>query len=173
VRVMLIEIEKLGSEPQTVVQSFAASDFATGVDDVALSGTAQLNARLTRIDDQTVEVAGSVSAALDAVCDRCLGPASWQLNNEFVERFVSRVELGPGEHELGLSELDVSEFDGVSLDIEAITREQIILGLPARYLCSDACKGLCPNCRANLNSGSCACHIENIDPRWGALRNLT
>jgi uncharacterized protein len=39
-------------------------------------------------------------------------------------------------------------------------------------LCTTACKGLCPQCGTNLNTGRCDCTAKWIDPRLEALKNL-
>jgi uncharacterized protein len=39
-------------------------------------------------------------------------------------------------------------------------------------LCSDECRGLCPDCGANLNEAECACKLEQVDLRWAALKEL-
>jgi len=51
-------------------------------------------------------------------------------------------------------------------------REQVFLSLPARSLCGEDCKGLCPRCGKNLNSESCNCDAAPADPRWSALSDL-
>ncbi|RKY75804.1 DUF177 domain-containing protein, partial [candidate division KSB1 bacterium] len=46
------------------------------------------------------------------------------------------------------------------------------LEVPAKKLCMEDCKGLCPVCGKNLNTGSCSCVKDEIDPRWQGLRNI-
>ena len=36
-------------------------------------------------------------------------------------------------------------------------RDALTLELPLRVLCKEDCKGLCPKCGVNLNTGSCSC----------------
>jgi uncharacterized protein len=48
----------------------------------------------------------------------------------------------------------------------------VFLSLPARSLCGEDCKGLCPRCGKNLNSESCNCDAAPADPRWSALSDL-
>jgi uncharacterized protein len=50
--------------------------------------------------------------------------------------------------------------------------EQFQLALPMKALCSEACKGLCPTCGTNLNTGTCDCNIKWEDPRLAALKAL-
>ena len=48
-------------------------------------------------------------------------------------------------------------------EIETIDdlRELLILDHPIRFLCSENCKGLCPQCGTNLNTSSCKCQLTN------------
>ena len=51
----------------------------------------------------------------------------------------------------------------VELDDEI--RQEIVLDCPVKIICKAECKGLCPNCGQNLNTGECGCEhngpIEN------------
>ena len=58
------------------------------------------------------------------------------------------------------------------LDLDELTRADILLELPTKYLCSENCKGLCPVCGKNLNDGTCNCDLHQIDPRLEALKKL-
>jgi uncharacterized protein len=37
---------------------------------------------------------------------------------------------------------------------------------------SDACRGLCPTCGANLNETTCECRMDWVDPRLAPLLDL-
>ena len=53
-------------------------------------------------------------------------------------------------------------------------REQIVLGLPLKPLCREDCRGRCPSCGKNRNTGPCGCPPaeEPGDPRLAPLRKL-
>jgi uncharacterized protein len=44
-----------------------------------------------------------------------------------------------------------------TIDLTPSVREDIILSLPMKRLCSPECKGLCPACGQDLNVSSCTC----------------
>jgi uncharacterized protein len=69
--------------------------------------------------------------------------------------------------------LRVYEITGTTetVDVGPDIREDILLRLPNFPLCSPDCKGLCPQCGANLNEGTCDCRPP-VDNRWGALDKL-
>ena len=50
--------------------------------------------------------------------------------------------------------------------------ETLITALPAALVCSPDCKGLCPQCGANLNKGPCGCRKDTKDPRFDILRKM-
>jgi len=43
------------------------------------------------------------------------------------------------------------------IDLGEEIRQEMILANPARILCSNDCKGICPKCGANLNKEKCKC----------------
>jgi len=51
-------------------------------------------------------------------------------------------------------------------------RQQLLLALPLRALCSPSCEGICPTCGANLNIIVCQCPKHEGHPGWEALREL-
>lgn len=44
-----------------------------------------------------------------------------------------------------------------SIEIGDELRQEILLNLPAKILCSKDCKGICPQCGANMNEEKCSC----------------
>jgi DUF177 domain-containing protein len=69
-------------------------------------------------------------------------------------------------------DLALSVFDGETIDLDELVREQVLLAMPPRMLCAEECKGLCPVCGEDRNSQECACETKEIDPRWAGLAGL-
>jgi uncharacterized protein len=59
-----------------------------------------------------------------------------------------------------------------SVDITEDLREEILLHVPGFPVCSEGCKGVCSQCGANLNKGSCECETEEGPSPWTALDGL-
>jgi uncharacterized protein len=74
--------------------------------------------------------------------------------------------------ELQDEDLAQSVFDGESIDVDDLVREQVILSLPSRALCREECKGLCSVCGIDKNLKDCECESHPRDPRWAALDDL-
>jgi len=88
---------------------------------------------------------------------------------------LSAASAEPGEHEIVEEhDFDIAYYepDGQIIDVDALVREQVELGMPVHLLCSEECKGLCPTCGGDLNKASCNCKSEAHDPRWDALAGL-
>jgi uncharacterized protein len=62
--------------------------------------------------------------------------------------------------------------DGRQLDLRDEVRSAILLSSPMQPLCGPNCKGLCPECGANLNDSKCSCDARPVDPRWKGLEKL-
>lgn len=58
------------------------------------------------------------------------------------------------------------------LDLEEFVKNSIISEIPAKILCSENCKGLCPECGNNLNETSCNCLKEKYNPQFAELLSL-
>jgi uncharacterized protein len=76
------------------------------------------------------------------------------------------------DHELSSDEMDVGYYSDDEIDIKDIVREQMLLVVPIKQLCSSDCKGLCPDCGKDLNTGSCGCRDVKVDPRFSKLSEL-
>ncbi len=80
-------------------------------------------------------------------------------------------EAGEDGAEVADGDIDTFPFDGETLDLEPLLREQFVLAIPYSPLCREDCKGLCPQCGIDRNTGTCACE-KPIDPRLAALKGL-
>ena len=116
-------------------------------------------------------VKGSAAAELETECSRCLTSVSVQMELDFEEVFTAGRKQA--EELLGKEEAEEAYFiRNETIDLEPAVRQALILSLPIRPLCSEACKGLCPYCGQNLNIKKCDCKIEEIDVRMEKLKKL-
>ena len=108
-------------------------------------------------------VQGTVESRLRLECVRCLKPCALPITLELEETFGL-----PGARQ---SVAYVVGDDGW-LDLAPLLREQSWTAIPMKPLCRTDCKGLCPQCGANLNRESCTCESTQIDPRLAMLKDL-
>lgn len=107
-----------------------------------------------------VTLVGKACFNYKAPCDRCA--VLTEKHFEIPLNHIIVNSLGNDDEE----EFIVSE--NMELDLEDLTRSDIVLGLPYLFLCKDDCKGVCPKCGKNLNTEECDCEGE-IDERWSKL----
>lgn len=112
-----------------------------------------------------VAIKGTLSTTLRLRCDRCLEPFDKQLEKEFKYYLSMTPYVGDLDIELSEEDLNLTFVDGYYLCADEIIREQILLSIPMKTVCSAHCKGLCPVCGCNLNFETCSCaeklHITN------------
>ncbi|MGE0550368.1 MAG: DUF177 domain-containing protein [Kofleriaceae bacterium] len=140
------------------------------------SGTAKLE---LYADGAHVFVAGTFKGELTVACSRCVEPVKLDIDERLRVTFLPRAELpadaseeaGEDGAEVGEDDLDLFPYDGDSVDLEPLFREQFVLSVPFAPLCSETCQGLCPQCGINRNTATCQCE-KPIDPRLAALKGL-
>lgn len=109
----------------------------------------------------------------EVLCARCVDPVPVPLSGKFDLIFrPSSVDAESGERAITVDETEIGYYEESGLSLEDVVREQVLLSLPTRTLCTEDCKGLCPSCGQNLNSASCNCDKAAADPRWNALAGL-
>jgi uncharacterized protein len=118
-------------------------------------------------------VAGHLTGEIELACGRCLEPFTLPIASDFDLRYVPRTEnAGEGEREVEEDDLATAFYDAEQIDLMHLIMEQFQLAMPMKALCSEGCKGLCPNCGTNLNTGSCDCNVTWEDPRFAALKAM-
>ena len=111
-----------------------------------------------------VTINATADFVFESVCDRCAGQAKIKYSTPIEHTIVSELS----------NEEDSDDYivvENMKLDLEKLTLEDIYLFLPSKILCSEECKGICPQCGTNLNEKSCDCK-KPIDPRFEALLSL-
>ncbi len=112
---------------------------------------------------------GEFTGHVSGTCARCLEDYPFSLHKEFTFVLKPRAEQLAKE-ELAEEDVSLSFYQGDEVDLAPLVRETLILSLPTIPLCSDECRGLCPNCGANRNVGACSCADQWADPRLAGLR---
>lgn len=121
-----------------------------------------------------IRVEGHVEGTLTGDCDRCLEPVVVPVDCRFDLLYRPDFENESGEEiEIDEEESEVGFYEGAGLELAEIVREQVLLSLPARRLCSAGCKGLCAVCGQNRNIKECQCQPSLADERWAALKSLS
>lgn len=177
---MFIEIKELELHPIDFKESLAPGVLDLGTEVVqtkalSASGRAQLveehHGKREKIQD--IRLAGDLTTSLQLPCGRCLEPVNENVAHHFDLLYRPQgSDSGREELSVTAAEAEVSYYQGDGILLEDALREQVLLSVPIRVLCREDCKGLCPHCGTNLNSGTCSCAAPMEDPRWSALREI-
>ena len=133
----------------------------------------------TELIGKTVRVRGRVDLDIAFECGRCLEERSVDLSHdvefvlmersEFMERYGADDEI-----ELQGGDMDVSFYEGESIDLGPFLREAILLELPTHPRCWDEDQAACDEAYRQ-NVGDVAPQTDEpdaIDHRWSALKNF-
>jgi uncharacterized protein len=113
-------------------------------------------------------IRGRIAGAVKQPCDRCAEEVEVQIDESFeVYEDIRDGESGP-DAETWLRRKDKV----LELDVAGLLWEQFLLVMPDHPLCAPDCRGICPGCGQDLNTGTCTCDGGEGDPRMAALRNL-
>ena len=169
---MRIEIEKLEGGRGDFAHVYQPGELDPVDERVKLSEPVEVKGAVRRTGD-AVAVNGHVETRVEVECDRCLKPVELPVSSDFELEYITEADYeSSSAAALNEEEMSVSVFDGESIDVDEIVKEQILLAVPARTLCREDCKGICPECGIDLNTGQCNCAAEEVDPRWAALKGL-
>ena len=120
-----------------------------------------------------IRLRGKFAGKFEVPCARCVEPVEIPLASDFDLIFRPVVaDTEATERSITAPETEIGYYQGDSLLLEDVLREQVLLSLPVRTLCKPDCKGLCPRCGQNRNSQECSCDEGPSDPRWEALSGL-
>lgn len=169
---MTIDLTKLESplrfdECVTVPAERLDNELVTSPMTVRLEGEVRPHGEFFTVSGRS-DVSGSLA------CVRCLDDVAWHDTDDFVVRVrLTPLHDNAGE-EVALEDedLEVVVLQDGEFRLEELAAEQVLLGLPMRFVCDESCAGLCPQCGADRNvESACRCEPET-DPRWKALADL-
>lgn len=186
-----VKIEEIGEAgldyERELPQDFLESSLT---DDIQSSYHAAASGKLRGHFDKLpgrVLFSGHIDVTVKAECKRCLrevvrkNPVDFKMTFVHERRDVQAAlgddgeeleDAGPKNGSFGESDVDTEPFDGETIRLDPLIREEILLNLPMDVLCQAECKGLCSVCGQDLNERECGHDRKIPDPRWSALKDL-
>jgi uncharacterized protein len=169
---MRIELANLEKGNGDFAQVYQPDELDLGDERASLCSPASISGKI-RHGGTELFIDGNIDSCVQVDCDRCLRPLQLPVKSDFSLEYITGSEYEANQTaELTEELMAVSVFDGQTIDIDEIAKEQILLQVPTRSLCKVDCKGFCPTCGADRNAGECGCSGGQIDPRWAALKDL-
>ena len=133
--------------------------------------------RAQQIGDM-VEIEGSITTVVRLSCGRCLQSfempveSSFALTYKQTEPDTDKGSANQEELELTAEDMGLIYHPGEEINLQNEIQEQVVLAFPLRTLCKPDCKGLCPQCGADLNNEECDCDRSPPAGKFAVLKKL-
>ncbi len=118
-----------------------------------------------------VVVHGTLDVELRLPCARCLEPFDLPIHSDLSVLYVPRAALktsnGAGDQDVPAddAEADTLPYDGETVVLDDLVRDELVLEIPMIPLCSEGCPGMSPG----PAEGAKASPKKDIDPRLAPL----
>lgn len=121
----------------------------------------------TNIGKGRARIEGKADFVFSAGCDRCLKPVEESREICFTrEVWAPDMAAEPSVYE------EQPFMEGFQLNVEDLLISEIVTSWPMKILCKPDCKGICPICGRDLNTGTCDCDNFVPDPRMAAIKDI-
>lgn len=176
---MKIEVQHIPSRGATLAYRKEAREFAVLKEleeqDQCRFTTPIVIELAVAMERDMVRVDGHVGTSVQLACSRCLEKFVLPLQRRFALRFSREIpadlHTGGGEVELTAEAIGLIYFKGEEIQLKDTIQEQVVLALPFKPLCREDCKGLCPQCGADLNTAPCACVGGAVSNPFAVLKS--
>jgi len=137
---------------------------------VKITRPVEVRVKVTNVGNSLL-LEGKICAEVKLSCSRCLEVFTLQVEPEFSEEVCHAADEQAylADHPEAAKEEDYTLLTSDELELAPLVGEQVVLNIPMKPLCSEACQGLCPKCGLNLNEQKCNCDLEPVDPRLAGL----
>ena len=161
--------EVLINEDRVIVMQAEAqiTEVSVGSESYLVCNASPVKFVFTNTGKGKARIEGEAEFIFDAVCDRCLKPVKQKMELSF------KREVWAPDMAADLSVYEEQPFmDGFQLNVEDLLNSEIVTSWPMKILCKPDCKGICPTCGRDLNTGTCDCDNFVPDPRMAAIKDI-
>ena len=166
---MFLDIKELAVRKVRIHKSYAPGTLDFHTAEFCQTGPLEVRATAELVEGQ-IRIFGQLQTRIELVCARCLEPVGEEISKDFdlFYRPMTGIKKEEGVH-LKEEDTDVGFFEGDGLFLGDVLTEQVNLLVPMKVICRSDCRGLCPQCGANLNHEQCRCESSAVDPRLAPL----
>ena len=168
---MLLDVSKIGAH-ERFERSVEPQGFDCRGEEYAVVADVRLGLEIHKVREK-LRLVGTLATTLELRCSRCLEAFPRPVDVSFDLVYLPQEQnRGEGEIEVQADDLAAAFYRNDEIDLGQLMREQFYLALPMKPLCREECRGLCPECGANLNVAACDCVHRWEDPRLAGLKTL-
>lgn len=142
-------------------------EVSVGGEKYPVSASSPVSFVFTNTGKGRARIEGKAAFTFSAACDRCLKPVEEKREICFTrEVWAPDVAADSSVYEEQLF------MEGFQLNVEDLLISEIVTSWPMKILCKPDCKGICPICGRDLNTGTCTCDTFVPDPRMAAIKDI-
>ena len=146
----------------------------TGITEISVGGekfpvlaSSPVSFVFTNTGKGRARIEGKADFVFSAGCDRYLKPVEEKREVSFTrEVWAPDIAAEPSAYE------EQPFMEGFQLNVEDLLISEIVTSWPMKILCKPDCKGICPTCGRDLNTGTCDCDNFVPDPRMAAIKDI-
>jgi uncharacterized protein len=171
-RIPVSELDAAGKEYHFVIRPAWMRGALEDHEAAATNEDGAIDVRVSKSGNDVI-VHGTLDAKLEATCARCLKPVPVHVHAPLSVLFVPEKALkapGSDEYELSPEEADTIPFDGDTVVLDDVVRDELVLETPMIPLCSEDCPGISPPPLGGADAGTGG--DKPLDPRLAPLLRL-
>jgi uncharacterized protein len=165
---LILSLAAVAREPVAVRGVIAVDDPVWEGSEIEFVEPVRVDAEARSVGEGVL-VRGQIAARIRTACRRCLTPVEVDVRDTI--ELLYEPLAGEDEDELE-GEVFALPDRGDQLDLAPAIREQVVLRIPDYVVCSESCRGLCPQCGIDRNTQACACVPERGNGAWDALKKI-
>lgn len=146
-----VDIRQIGGVGAATHGSLSPGDPALEGLDLELAGPVEVEGRLQGTSAGDYLWRGHLRAVVSGHCRRCLSPLEQVIDEPVDVVFSPDPEMSDDPSVYTIAP------EATQVDVTTAVREELALRASAFPLCREDCRGLCPECGADLNAGACTC----------------
>jgi DUF177 domain-containing protein len=169
---MFLDINELAIHKVRIRKSYAPGTIDFHTNDFKQIEPLEIRATAELLEGQ-IRISGTFQTRIELVCARCLEEVPEDIARDFDLYYRPAKELTKEEAvRLKDDDTEIGFFEGEGMFLTDVLAEQMLLAIPMKVICRSDCRGLCPQCGANMNSEECRCEARSPDPRLAPLARL-
>jgi uncharacterized protein len=169
---LLLDVGQMRDPEARIERTFAAGVLPTDQTICRIAAPVALNVAV-RKDRTQFRLVGRVKTTIELTCSRCLEGFQMPVDEAFDVLYLPHTPAGQGDDRMVEDDdLSTAFYEDNVIDLGLLMQEQCYLAVPMKPLCQEDCRGLCPECGTNFNTGSCERRATWVDPRLAVLDQL-
>lgn len=169
---MKINVHAVPDAGLELADDISTEELGLDTDEIEVVGTCHLSVRVRKLG-AGFQVTGQARVTVAQECARCLEPIERTIEPTFdmVYEKAGSAHMRT-EEQIRQGDLGITFFNDSEIDLGPEAKQAVRLALPLKPLCRQDCRGLCPSCGTNLDTGECECRERGKEAHSATMGDL-